>query len=279
MNKTIVSVKWLNNNLSDKNLIILDASPDSNVSGLSASEDEKSIPKSRHFDIKKNFSNKKSPFPNTVPSPQQFEEECRVLGINNSSKIVVYDNLGIYSSPRVWWLFNVMGHDNVSVLNGGFNEWIRQNYNTVLKSELEIDYDRGEFVSQFQQEFVITYEDVLQNIELESFEIVDARSEGRFSGVAKEPRVHLKSGSIPNSKNIPYQLLMENGKFKSKEKLREIFIDRLKDSEKLVFSCGSGLTACIVMLASELAFKKSTYLYDGSWTEYAELQNLKTETV
>ena len=276
MNKTIVSVKWLNNNLSDKNLIILDASPDSNVSGLSASEDEKSIPKSRHFDIKKNFSNKKSPFPNTVPSPQQFEEECRVLGINNSSKIVVYDNLGIYSSPRVWWLFNVMGHDNVSVLNGGFNEWIRQNYNTVLKSELEIDYDRGEFVSQFQQEFVITYEDVLQNIELESFEIVDARSEGRFSGVAKEPRVHLKSGSIPNSKNIPYQLLMENGKFKSKEKLREIFIDRLKDSEKLVFSCGSGLTACIVMLASELAFKKSTYLYDGSWTEYAELQNLKT---
>ena len=87
------------------------------------------IPSARYFDLKANFSDRNSHFPNTIPTKEQFELECRKLGINTSSEIVIFDNLGIYSSPRVWWMFKVMGHDKVSVLNGGLNEWIKKKKN------------------------------------------------------------------------------------------------------------------------------------------------------
>ena len=278
MNNGIVSVEWLKNNLDDKNLVILDSSPESNVSGLASENEELCIPNSRHFDIDKNFSNKESAFPNTVPSPHQFEKECRALGINNSSKIVVYDNLGIYTSPRVWWLFKAMGHEDVAVLNGGLIEWIEKGYKTINTSERTNECVPGDFKSRYHKNYVIAYEEILDNIQSNEFQVIDARPAGRFQGTAKEPRKHLKSGSIPNSINIPYKELIENGKFKSSEELKEIFNRQVEDdSKKMVFSCGSGLTACIVMLASEIAFKKSPFLYDGSWTEYAELQNLRED--
>ena len=116
----------------------------------------------------------------------------------------------------------------------------------------------------------------MENIQSKKFLLVDARSKGRFDGTAPEPRKYLQSGNIPGSVNIPYATLLEDGKFKSEEALNHIFNEQIKDQSELVFSCGSGMTACIVMLASELAFRKSRYLYDGSWTEYAELGNLKT---
>lgn len=114
---------------------------------------------------------------------------------------------------------------------------------------------------------------------MKSFNVIDARSEGRFKGIEKEPRINLKSGHIPNSINIPYTDVLDNGKFKNQIELRKIFDNKFTASKDLVFSCGSGLTACIVMLASELAFKKSRFIYDGSLTEWAELQNLTVNVV
>lgn len=277
MNKKIVSASWLYEHLNDKDLIVLDASSKSDISGNMSLFENKIIAKSRHFNLKENFINSVSPFPNTVPSAQQFERECRKLGINNHSKIVVYDNLGIYTSPRVWWLFKIMGHENIAVLNGGLPEWIRQKYPTINnENKSEINYKTGNFKAQFQEDFVTTYSDVLDNITSHSFLVVDARSEGRFNGIEKEPRKHLQSGKIPNSVNIPYPKVLENGKFKTTPEIRKIFKTACSDSEKLVFSCGSGLTACIIMLASEIAFKKGKYIYDGSWTEWAEKQHLVT---
>jgi thiosulfate/3-mercaptopyruvate sulfurtransferase len=273
----IVSVEWLRHHLRDENLVILDASLKSTAGKTIANLPLNSIPKSRYFDIEQHFSDQHSPLPNTLPTPQKFELECRKLGINNGSKIVVFDHLGIYSSPRVWWMFSVMGHHNVSVLDGGLPEWTRKGLPTAERANYIGAL--GSFKASLSNEFVITYQDVLANTVDEAFSIIDARSAGRFNGTEKEARKHLKSGHIPNSINIPYPEVLKNGKFRTERALKEVFEERCSHAEGLVFSCGSGLTACIVMMASEIGYKKSRRIYDGSWTEWAELQNLKEDAI
>ncbi len=271
----LVSVKWLNEHLNDSDLIILDVSLQSTVDGLQSKHELLSIPGARYFDLKEKFSDKSNPFPNTLPTETQFEMECKNLGINRDSKIVVFDNKGIYSSPRVWWMFKVMGHESVAVLDGGLPEWINHDFATESKRKKQ--YDQGNFKAHFQEKWVKSYQDVLNNIEENEFCVVDARSEGRFNGIDPEPRKHLKSGQIPRSVNLPYTSVLKDNKYKPKAELQIIF-EALCDEEKdLVFSCGSGLTACIILLARELVCPKGLYLYDGSWTEWAELQNLKHE--
>jgi len=270
----LVSVEWLKENIDNQDLVLLDVSI-KKVTGSKSSEfDSVTIENARYFDLKGKFTDKSSPFPNTFPSPIQFETECQKLGINSNSKIVVFDNLGIYSSPRVWWMFKTMGHEDVHVLNGGLPEWIKKGYK-VKEKKTEL-YESGNFKAHLQKQNVKYYQDILDNVTSKSFTVVDARSEGRFKGIDEEPRKHLKSGSIPNSINIPYQEVLDNGKFKSEKELRELFQDKTFETDELVYSCGSGLTACIVMLASEIVFKKGRNVYDGSWSEWAELQNLRT---
>lgn len=167
-----------------------------------------------------------------------------------------------------------MGHDNVKVLDGGLPEWIRKGYPTHKKQAIDQKYELGNFKSNPRNEFLITYDDICKNVVSEEFILVDARSRGRFNGTEDEPRAHLKSGKIPKSVNIPYTLLLDKGKFKSIEQIKAIFDQHIDTPSKLVFSCGSGMTACIVMLASEISFRHSTYLYDGSWTEYATKKDL-----
>lgn len=271
--KKTVSAEWLYQNLNTKNLVILDASLHSTAEGLFSDNKTTTIKGARYLNLKKNFSNPNSPFPNTVPSAKQFELECQKLGIHRDSKIVVFDNLGVYSSPRIWWLFTIMGHDDISVLNGGLPEWTNKRFPLVNKNPE--NYTQGDFKATFQEKFVKSYQDVLENLSTESFSLIDARSEGRFNGLEKEPRKHLKSGHIPKSVNIPYVEVLENGMFKSEQELKKIFEKKCSKKNDLVFSCGSGLTACIVMMACEIGYKKSPYIYDGSWSEWAELQNLK----
>lgn len=274
MDSTIVSAEWLQANINKKNLIIIDASPAQTVTGKSSDLKDLSIPGSRIFNIKEHFTDKDSPFPNTVPSPTQFEKACQILGINTDSEIVVYDNLGIYTSPRVWWLFKVMGHHQINVLDGGLAAWTHLGYKTINTAELNQDYQLGTFKSNFSSEYVISYQNIIDNIKSKQFIVVDARSKGRFDGTVDEPRKHLQSGSIPQSINIPYLEVLHNGKYKSKEELQLIFNEYITTDQQLVFSCGSGLTACIILLAREVAYRPSRYLYDGSWSEYAELCEL-----
>lgn len=266
MTAPILSALWLYNNLEDPDLVILDASEKKDKGDLINIQ----IEGARHFDLKKEFSDTSSELPNTLPSPKQFENSCRKLGINNSSKIVVYDNLGIYISPRVWWMFKVMGHQNIAVLNGGLPEWIRQGYETVKHKENKIK--PGDFKAKFNPEMVKDYDFVSSNVSLQQSVLIDARSPGRFEGIAPEPREGLPSGHIPGSLNLPYTDVLKNGKFKSREDLSEIF-NNLKINEKpLVFSCGSGVTACIILMASELVLKNDKSVYDGSWTEWAQIK-------
>ena len=267
MLKPIVSSKWLFENLSNPDLILLDASPSSNVSGLKSDLDEVQIVGSRYFDLKKKFSDKNSELPNTLLSAKAFEKEARELGINQNSKIVIYDNLGIYTSPRVWWMFKIMGHQDVAVLNGGLPDWVKKKYET--ESIQQHKYAKGNFKAALNKEMVLNFEEMQSCSTHQEAVIFDARSKGRFEGTAPEPRAGLRSGNIPNSLNLPWKAVLKNGKFKSKKALREIFSEA-KEGESIVFSCGSGLTACIILLAAELVNDNPKSVYDGSWTEWAQ---------
>jgi thiosulfate/3-mercaptopyruvate sulfurtransferase len=257
----LISATELLQSHQNKSLVILDASK---------AFDEKSVvPGAVRFDLSGAFSDQKSPFPNTMPSPKVFETECRKLGLNTDSDIVVYDNDKLFNSPRVWYMFKAMGHDKVRVLDGAMPAWKNAGGETTVYSEIQID--SGNFKANFSEKAFRDLGWVKNNIELQSAVLIDARSEGRFKGIEPEPRPGLRSGSIPNSCNLPFTKVLENGCFKSKEKLQEIF-NSLEDTEKtFVFSCGSGVTACILLLAATLAEYQHLSVYDGSWTEWATL--------
>lgn len=270
--KEIVSTEWLNQNLSNPNLIILDASVLARANGKEIKKFDRTIPNARLFDLKNVFRDKTSSYPNTIPSPEIFKLECRKLGINNHSEIVVFDHHGIYSSPRVWWLFKVMGHKKISVLDGGLPDWIESEFQTV-KEHVKA-FEIGDFDVHFDKSLVVDFEQIYENTINRKFTIIDARSEDRFNGTGREPRGHLKSGSIKNSINLPYHEVLSNRKYKSEQELYKLFNKKYKLEKELVFSCGSGMTACIVMLASHICFGKGLKVFDGSWTEWAERNNL-----
>ena len=268
--KNSIIVGDLKKILNDPDLIILDATiPKVTSSNGSNSNEKKYLKGARFFDIKKTFSDQESEIPNMLPTPAHFEMECRKLGINKSSNIVVYDDLGIYSSPRVWWMFKTMGHANIKVLDGGLPEWLKSGYTTVSKPN--DDYSLGNFESNFDINRVKDFNFIRSNINNKKALIIDARSSDRFQGLAPEPRADLRTGNISGSINIPYTDVLEDGKFKSIDKLKKVFSELNNETRPLVFSCGSGITACIVSLASTSIVKNKNSIYDGSWTEYAQL--------
>jgi len=270
--KSVVPSKWLYKHINDPDILILDASLANPISGEVSKFADKCIPGSRFFDLKNNFSDKNSPFPNMLPTSEDFQKECRKLGINTTSKLVIYDNLGVYSSPRVWWMFKAMGHDNVAVLDGGLPDWIANGY-PIEEIHKDKKITLGTFEACYQKASVVDFEMITSNIKEQKALVIDARSEGRFKGTAPEPRAELKSGHIPNSINIPYEKVLDNGKFKTASELALIFDKERYAEQPLIFSCGSGLTACIILLASELVVSNKKAVYDGSWTEWTQKVN------
>ncbi len=264
----LVSSQWLNQNLNASNIVILDASI-LKVTDNNSLEETKQIPNSRFFDLKNKFSDVSAKFPSTVPSVKQFTNEAQKLGINKESAIVIYDDKGIYSSARAWYLFKAFGFNNVAVLDGGLPEWKKKNFQIEDKTSLE--FERGNFEGSYNSEY-FKFFDELKSIS-NDFKclILDARSAKRFKGVIPEPRKGLRSGTIPNSKNLPFTDLINGNCLKSNEELTAIFNNLAKPDKKLIFSCGSGITACILALAAEMANYKNLSVYDGSWTEYGSL--------
>lgn len=266
MTSPVITPTQLHRMLYHPNLIILDCSPQSNVSGLKPEFENSVIKNAGYFDIEGDFSDLTSGLPHKLPSPEQFEQNCRKLGIDNSSEIVVYDNLGIYTSPRAWWMFRVMGHEKVAVLDGGLSAWIKAGYPTQAAHDKA--KSSGNFIAHFKPELFSDLDFVKQNLSKKEALVIDARSRGRFKGIVPEPRAGVRSGNIPGSVNIPFEDVLENGKFKEKEELRAIFKEVNDPAKDLVFSCGSGITACILFLAGELVLDQKKSVYDGSWAEW-----------
>ena len=268
----LVSVDWLSENLNAQNLVILDVSLESNVANIEVVFPGIQIKGARYFDLKGSFSDLENPLPNTLAHPEDFALACRKLGINNNSTIVVYDNLGIYASPRVWWMFKSMGHENIAVLDGGLPEWKNKNYPTEPIQSQEIT--EGNFKAFFNPSLQKTANQILENIALKEAIVIDARSNNRFCGLVPETRENLKSGHIPNSVNLPFLEVLKDGKFVSSEEISSIFKKLNIENSPHIYTCGSGLTACILILASEIISKKDHFLYDGSWTEWGQLESV-----
>ena len=264
LTQPLVSVEWLHKHMNAENLIILDGTINK-VYDISLEQ----IPNARLFDIKKKFSNVSDPFPSAFPSLELFQKSARELGVKNDSAIVVYDDKGIYSSARVWWLFKAFGYNNVAVLNGGFPEWKKANYNT----ELMHNYDGGlgDFIANLQPNYMQFFDDIETASKNKTHKIIDARSSGRFNCEVPEPREGLRMGTIPNSVNLPFTDLLEDGVLKNKKDLAKAFYMVAEQDDPIIFSCGSGLTACVLALGAELSGYKNISVYDGSWTEYGSL--------
>ncbi len=264
----LVSIDWLNENINHPDLVILNATLPKVGNPLPETVGKIEIPNARIFDLKNTFKNLEAKLPNTMPGPEYFSKEVQKLGIHKKSKIVIYDHHGIYSSPRAWWIFRVMGHQDVAVLDGGLPAW--KNKNLTISSYSNYQGNAGDFVARFQPHLLTDAKEVLQNLDKDDISILDARSEGRFNGTAPEPRAYLKGGHIPGSQNLPISKIIQEGKMISKEELNEIYNTLNVMDKKLVLTCGSGVTACVIALGAEVAGHQNKTVYDGSWTEWGD---------
>ncbi|MFQ6547155.1 3-mercaptopyruvate sulfurtransferase [Aestuariibius sp. 2305UL40-4] len=275
---TLVSTGWLADHLKDPDLRILDASWHMPDSGRNAKEeyDRQHIPGARFFDIDE-ISDHRSELPHMAPPVDKFMSRMRAMGVGDGHQVVVYDSTGIFSAPRVWWTFRLMGKRDVAVLDGGLPKWLAED--RPIEDLPPIIRDRHMTVSR-QNQLVRYVTQVARASKLGDHEIVDARSPDRFAGRVEEARPGLKAGHIPGSKNLYYKdLLQDDGTMKPVAALRAEFDRAGIDLDKpAITTCGSGITAAILSLAMERIGKADYSLYDGSWTEWGAFPDLKVET-
>ena len=265
-NSSLVTSDWLNDNIGSANLVILDASMDKVVGKEPlVYENFYCIKGAQKCDIEQAFHDADSDQLHTMPPAEQFSMEVQKLGVTAQSIIVIYDNQGIYSAPRAWWMFKSMGHHNVFVLNGGLPEWLDKGY---AIDQQYSSIPKGNFEGVYQAGTVCGSDKVLEIIRTKDKTVVDARANARYTGVAPEPHASLRSGHIPGSVNIPFLDLLQGYRFQSPDTIRKIFEQQGAADQQLICSCGSGITACVVMLAANIVGTNDLCLYDGSWSEW-----------
>jgi thiosulfate/3-mercaptopyruvate sulfurtransferase len=273
--RTLVSTAWLEAHLKDPDLRVIDASwylPDMGRDARGEYE-AAHIPGARFFDIDE-ISDQRSALPHMAPPVEKFMSRMRAMGIGDGHQVVIYDGAGIFSAPRVWWTFRLMGKTDVAVLDGGFPKWRAEG--RPVEDMPPMVKDRHMTV-QRQATLVKDVTQVAHASKLGDTEIIDARSAARFRGEAPEPRPGLRSGHIPGSKNLPWtDLVTSGGTLKSVEALREAFQAAGVDLGKpAITTCGSGVSAAILSLALERIGHRNHALYDGSWAEWGMYDDLK----
>ena len=276
--KTLVSTDWLEAHLGNPDMRVLDGSWYLPEAGRDPKAEyaEAHIPNARFFDIDE-ISDHRSDLPHMAPPPEKFISRMRAMGVGDGHPVVVYDGAGILSAARVWWLFKLMGHADVAVLDGGFPKWKAEG-----RPVDDLDptvRDRHMYV-RVQNHLVRDVTQVSQASKLGDAQIIDARSAARFRGEAPEPREGLRAGHIPGSRNVPFnQLLNDDKTMKSPDQLKAAFEAAGVDlSRPAITTCGSGVTAAVLALALERIGKTDWSLYDGSWAEWGQFPTLPIET-
>jgi thiosulfate/3-mercaptopyruvate sulfurtransferase len=266
----LVSPEWLAARLQNASTIILDATlPPVGVTppiDTHARYLAKHIPGALFFDIEE-FSDHSTPLPHMLPTPEDFSRSMSSLGVSDNSTIVVYEQEGVFSAPRAWWTLRTFGAQRVHILDGGLRAWTEANlptesgavHRTPATFHATLNHEAVKNLSQLK--------DKLTNHQ----QILDARSAARFNGTAPEPRPGLSSGHMPGATSVPFTELVEDGRLKPADKLRELFRARQVNLDQpITTTCGSGVTAAVIALGLEVAGAQNVSLYDGSWAEYAQ---------
>jgi thiosulfate/3-mercaptopyruvate sulfurtransferase len=278
MTSPLVSTDWLSQHLNAPDVRIIDASWHMPAAGRDAKAEYRDahIPGAMFFDIDE-ISDTSSPYPHMLPAPEKFASRVKKLGLGDGHRIVIYDSTGLFSAARVWWHFRVMGHEDVFVLDGGLPKWKAEG--RPLEDMPPIHRERH-FTPRPNHLILRSASDVLANVSSRREQVVDARSPARFSAQEPEPRPGVRGGHIPGARNVHYaRLLNADGTMKSPAELSQVFAESGVDVKApVVASCGSGVTAAILLLAMKVIGAPDGALYDGSWSEWGSRTDLPLET-
>lgn len=257
----LVGTGWLAERLGAPGLLVLDAS-------LGAHRDSgQRIPGARPFDIDGPLSDHTVPLPHAMPDAARFTDELRSLGLCTGDTVVVYDAAGVYSSARAWWMLRAMGFDRVAVLDGGLPGWTGAGLPLESGAPAAAP-ECGDFTAAPRAGLVVGADEVADALADPASAVFDARSRERFLGTAPEPRAGLRGGHMPGAVNLPFGEVQREGRMLPAAELRTAFAALAGDRERLYFSCGSGVTACVLTLGAELAGYRELAVYDGSWSEW-----------
>lgn len=266
----LVSVSWLAERINDPQTVVLDATlppvgvvPPVDTRGRYL---ERHIPGAVFFDIDE-LSDHSTSLPHMLPTEEEFSRKMGELGVGDGMTIVVYEQAGVFSAPRAWWMLRSFGAGKVHILDGGLEAWTAAD----LPVEAEpVKRKETKFTARLDRNAVKSFEDV-QKMIADKAQILDARSAARFSGSAPEPRPGISSGHMPGATSVPFLELTEAGRMKSAEGLREVFAAKKVDlNQSITTTCGSGVTAAVIALALDISGAPQITLYDGSWAEYAQ---------
>ncbi len=265
--KFTVSAEWLEARIGQPELRIVDASwylPAQNRDGAGEYA-AGHIPGAVFFD-QDEIAEHSTGLPHSIPTAEDFASAVGRLGISGDHTIVVYDGPGIFTAPRVWWLFRLFGAKNVYVLNGGFDGWKRQGRPVETAAPT---HQPAEFRAAYRDEWVTSFDAMMLSVAEGGVQIADARGAGRFSGSEPEPREGMRSGHMPGARNLPFAELSQDGHLKSLDELKAtIEASGLDLAKPIVTTCGSGVTAAVITLALHSLGHEENTLYDGSWSEW-----------
>ncbi len=267
----LIETDWLMQNLQNPDISIIDATwylpgtPEDPCQQYQTSR----IPGAVFFNIDE-IANKETDLPHMLPTEEAFSSAVSDMNINNSDHVIIYDRLGIFSAPRVWWTFRAMGHNKVSILNGGLKKWLAEGQ-PVSTTPPATKTAQSSYKGVLNTNLVKSFEQVQKMIASgQSNQIIDARPAPRFNGQAEEPRPGLKKGHMPGSVNLPFaELLTKDGLLKSTDDLESIFNNlKIPLDQPLITTCGSGVTAAVLSFALAVLGYENTAVYDGSWAEW-----------